>query len=693
MTFYILSVIVCSGIFYLLYRTFVQRKASYTFSRHYLILTMLLAAIIPTLKVPLYHIQGTPQPELQMIATDAPTTSNDPATVPATDQSVITGQPSTISLPTPTATADAGTSALESPKNDYKLHLPGFVVFRLVLFSIYLLGVLILLGLTMRSLIYIIRIKNRSIQTRTNDYTLAENSDVTQPFSFGRTIFLGRKYEPWELRQIMSHECSHIRHRHSQEKLFMSVLRSLLWFNPFIWMSEKSLEEVQEWQADNDALRDGGYDVDEYRDTVIRMLFGLTPLATTGMSNSLTRKRLLHMKENESKGHLLAVSSVTALVVSALFFCFGCKTVVDTPPANDDSRAIPGNRPQFMATEGAFREYLSSDNRMYFCLEDLVYAGTSDKVKHSFFPEDITANDIQRGLEIMEHPGRELPTLVCVNGYSMADFPTSKELKWVNNKTLIFIGNHKATLDEFNNLKPEDYLAIIYYRPKKNRKSIPSMVYAITVESLDNTTSYNFACRINSDDVNVRDVISPGGYGLHGNYFICSTNINIAITEHFAVNGRLVSLEEFRKAYSNHFYNPLVLRGEQASRIYGSDVKEVAELRNFGAYHVRFIRDEQNRVLAELMGKRYEPEELKDLARYVNAVEQPLGVEPLTLVEINFDQTYEWLTDDIVQEFCRYIPWDDPTLIIEAFRVANVTRYQEGYGLVRSRELLPVSRN
>ncbi len=685
MTFYILSVIVCSGIFYLLYRTFVQHKASYTFCRRYLILTMLLAAIIPTLKVPLYHTQGTRQPEMEMITTDAPT--------PINNQPVATGQPATTSLSTPTVSADAPATTAQVAKNDYKLHLPGRIVFKLVLFIIYVLGVLVSLGLTVRSLIYIIRMRNRSVLTRSESYTMAENSDVTQPFSFRDTIFLGRKYEPWELRQIMSHECSHIRHRHSQEKLFMSVLRSLLWFNPFIWMSEKSLEEVQEWQADNDALHDGGYDVDEYRDTVIRMLFGLSPLATTGMSNSFTRKRLLHMKENESKGHLLAVSAVTAVVVSALFLCFGCRMVVDTPPANDDSRAIPGKRPQFMATEGAYREYLSSDNRMYFCLEDLVYASPSYKFKHSFFPESITANDIQRGLEFMEHPGRELPTLVCVNGYSMADFPTSKELKWVNNKTLIFIGNHKATLDEFNNLKPEDYLAIIYYRPKKNRKSIPSMVYAITVESLDNTTSYNFACRINSDDVNVRDVICPGGFGLHGNYFICSSNINIAITEHFAVNGRLVSLEEFRKAYNNHFYNPLVLRGEQASRIYGSDVKEVAELRNFGAYHVRFIRDEQNRVLAELMGKRYEPQELKDLAKYVNAQEQPLGVEPLTLVEINFDQTYEWLTDDIVQEFCRYIPWDDPALIIEAFRVANVTRYEEGYGLVRSRELLPVSRN
>ena len=264
MTFYILSVIVCSGIFYLLYRTFVQHKASYTFCRRYLILTMLLAAIIPTLKVPLYHIQGTRQPEMEMITTDAPT--------PVNNQPVATGQPATTSLSTPTVSADAPATTAQVAKNDYKLHLPGRIVFKLVLFIIYVLGVLVSLGLTVRSLIYIIRMRNRSVLTRSESYTMAENSDVTQPFSFRDTIFLGRKYEPWELRQIMSHECSHIRHRHSQEKLFMSVLRSLLWFNPFIWMSEKSLEEVQEWQADNDALHDGGYDVDEYRDTVIRML-------------------------------------------------------------------------------------------------------------------------------------------------------------------------------------------------------------------------------------------------------------------------------------------------------------------------------------------------------------------------------------------------------------------------------------
>ena len=53
--FYSLSVVVCSGMFFLLYNVFVSRKAGYTFCRRYLLVTMLLSIVIPSLNVPLYH--------------------------------------------------------------------------------------------------------------------------------------------------------------------------------------------------------------------------------------------------------------------------------------------------------------------------------------------------------------------------------------------------------------------------------------------------------------------------------------------------------------------------------------------------------------------------------------------------------------------------------------------------------------
>lgn len=51
--FYSFSVIVCSGVFMLLYHLFVSRKAGYTFCRRYLMAAMLLSVVIPTLNVPL----------------------------------------------------------------------------------------------------------------------------------------------------------------------------------------------------------------------------------------------------------------------------------------------------------------------------------------------------------------------------------------------------------------------------------------------------------------------------------------------------------------------------------------------------------------------------------------------------------------------------------------------------------------
>ena len=56
--FYSFCVMVCSGIFMLLYHLFVSRKAGYTFCRRYLIAAMILSVVIPALNVPLYHISA-----------------------------------------------------------------------------------------------------------------------------------------------------------------------------------------------------------------------------------------------------------------------------------------------------------------------------------------------------------------------------------------------------------------------------------------------------------------------------------------------------------------------------------------------------------------------------------------------------------------------------------------------------------
>ena len=195
----------------------------------------------------------------------------------------------------------------------------------IILKVIYLLVALASLSLTIYNTIKIQRLRRRSKLTHTGDYILAEHEEIKTPFSFLLTIFMGFNYEPQERLQILTHEASHVRHRHSFERIFLSVLRSVFWFNPFFWMAEKDLEEVQEWEADKDVLSEG-YELKTYRTTIFKQLFGYNPDITCGLNHSLTKQRFIMMTQSHrGKGAWLRLAA-TLPVIAATFFAFGCGT-------------------------------------------------------------------------------------------------------------------------------------------------------------------------------------------------------------------------------------------------------------------------------------------------------------------------------------------------------------------------------
>ena len=686
--FYSFSVIACSGLSMLLYNLFVSRKAGYTFCRRYLLIAMLLSVVIPTLNIPLYHINNTqPQPEMRLV-------SNSSAGYSLLQEPVQT----TAGTPAASAAEVSGTATSNTVSDAATLRgrsfrLPGFVMMRLILFVMYLAGVLISFGLIIKSIIYISRIKNRSLLTSQEGYMIAENVDVKSPFSFLHTIFMGSEYSSTERSQILSHEISHVKHHHSHEKLVMSVLRSVFWFNPFMLMAEKSLEEVQEWQADNDALS-CGYSVDDYRDTVIRMLFGISPLTTAGMGTSFTKKRLLRMSEKESSGHMAVVWVFSIMLASVLFFCFGCKAVIDERFVRDDDKEMPDN-PPFNKTEGEYRKYIEKDDRMFLMIDNFVYGkkGDSEPIKRTFFDESHDSwTDLSRGLEFVENTTLDsYPTMICINGYKCADFPTSKSLKWVDDKTIIVIGDRLATVDEFRRLRPDDYMCIVYYRPRAGKRDeIPSLVYAITPQSVDYYGCYNYWSLIDTPDADLPDVVSPGTYGIHGRYFVYSCNKHmVAVTPHYAVNGSLVSLEEFKELYGSRKYGfPHVLRNAQAKR-FGDDVRVVVEISSNQNVYIHFsnydglIKPVINNVESNL-------DDLKNLSkRFVS--DQKFNDH--IYVDIAFDQTFEWMTDEFIENAKGYIPWDDPSLVINAYRKVWTTSKPDpsiGFNRYTREDLIPV---
>lgn len=302
---FIVESLICSGLFLVLYRWMLAKKVSFRICRAYLIVTMVLSVTIPIMDVPLY-----PSENLARIG-EWTVFSFDEFNVLVEEGTSMVAENQAVEM-TEAAISDADSS------------MPA-ISLRTALTILYVLIGLISLSLLVYNTIKIYRLRSKSKLTYEEDYTLAEHEDIKTPFSFIRTIFMGFNYEPQERRQILTHEASHVRHRHSYERLFMSALRSVFWFNPFFWMAEKDLEEVQEWEADKDVL-DEGWNLKTYRTTIFKQLFGYNPDITCGLNHSLTKQRFIMMTQSHcGKGTWIRLAA-TLPVIAATFFAFGCGT-------------------------------------------------------------------------------------------------------------------------------------------------------------------------------------------------------------------------------------------------------------------------------------------------------------------------------------------------------------------------------
>ncbi|HIZ86387.1 MAG TPA: M48 family metalloprotease, partial [Candidatus Coprenecus stercoravium] len=277
---YILEVIICSGLFLVLYRWLLAGKVSYRICRIYIIGTMLLAAVIPALDVPLYP---PAPPSLVSVPADI-----SDGTMPDNKSVLYSPGESTA------ASITDSTAATETVKTGADVRT---VVLNIIT-AVYCLTAAASIALIVLNMIKIRRLRRSARLTPMEDWALAESGKVQTPFSFLRTVYMGFTYAPSERLMILTHEISHVRHRHSYEKLALSVLRSLLWFNPFLWMAEKDLREVQEWEADRDVL-DKGNDLTLYRTAIFKQLFGYNPDISSGLNHSLTKKRFIMMTKTQ----------------------------------------------------------------------------------------------------------------------------------------------------------------------------------------------------------------------------------------------------------------------------------------------------------------------------------------------------------------------------------------------------------
>ncbi len=99
--------------------------------------------------------------------------------------------------------------------------------------------------------------KVKKSKTQTTSYgKIYIDSKTTSPYSFFSWVFFPDIQIDLAMADILlRHEFSHVKHRHSIDRLMSSLFKAFFWFSPFAYLHHRLLSEVHEFQADANVIR------------------------------------------------------------------------------------------------------------------------------------------------------------------------------------------------------------------------------------------------------------------------------------------------------------------------------------------------------------------------------------------------------------------------------------------------------
>ncbi|MBQ8745642.1 MAG: hypothetical protein IJZ05_04735 [Rikenellaceae bacterium] len=278
-----LEMLVCGAVFHLLYRTAFEGRVRFVGCRIYLIVVAALSAIIPALDIRLWR---------DRIVYIEATALNSTTTADTVAQST-------------------------------------FDLWATIIICAYAIGVLVVLTSVISQAVKLARLGTATVE---NGQRIVRSAKIDTPFSFLRTIYLPTSLAPEHCEVVIQHECAHIRHHHSLERIAMELMKAVLWFNPFVWLFSRLLTEVHEFEADREVI-DSGFDNRLYATSIFTQAFGFSPDIANGLQSSLTKKRFKMMtKQRPSTRSLLRLAAALPVVATlAMLFSVRAQATVYLP--------------------------------------------------------------------------------------------------------------------------------------------------------------------------------------------------------------------------------------------------------------------------------------------------------------------------------------------------------------------------
>lgn len=375
----IISMSVFLGLYYLV----LQREKMYRFNRFYLIGSLVFSLVLPFISIPLYVEAGAAPPvaylNLQTVA----------AAIPI--------QPTPIAAP--------ATKSIN--------------YWPYVLWGVYGTVTLLFIIRFVLNIAKFLRVKKENTNLPYKGATLVLLEEATPPHTFfgsifvSRTDYANRHAEPG----LFIHELAHVNQCHTLDILFVEALKTLMWFNPALYLYKRAIQLNHEFLADEKTISQFN-NIPAYQQMLLdRSVPYSNHLLASSINFPVTKKRFLMMTKTTTKGRALFLKVAILPVLVALVYALSTKTI---------ARERAFNKPDAQQTLTDSTEYRKKRDAYYSGVKVVIDDQANNVYINKPF-EELTEKEksryyflVPQGKEMTFIPETEYAKLQDKKGYSVA---------------------------------------------------------------------------------------------------------------------------------------------------------------------------------------------------------------------------------------------------------------------------------
>jgi TonB family protein len=176
----------------------------------------------------------------------------------------------------------------------------------------------------------------------------------TSGFSAMGYIFLNSGLKPEEAGEIIKHEQNHLSKKHFFDIIFIEMVKSVLWFNPVVYLFNRSLRAIHEFQADQECLC-SGVPIVNYQNLLLNQVFksGTFNLTNSFSNPSLIKRRMIMMTKKRTSGLANLKQLMVFPVVGVVFMAISAYREAPPPSPPPPYSPDTNNETGYVTTEPA----------------------------------------------------------------------------------------------------------------------------------------------------------------------------------------------------------------------------------------------------------------------------------------------------------------------------------------------------